>query len=401
MNDLIVKRRKIANVINGEPWIYPNAIVSEQVPAGLCHVFTEDGRHVGWADYNPVAPVPARLLTCEAEWPGEEELIALRLLRSMQRRLRQGYSFQAGASRLVNSEGDGLPGLVIDCYARTMVVDFITRGMRERKDMIERVLAEHFADAQRVYRMSVDAAQREGLKPLDPADVTVSFAEHGILYQIAIGASQKTAFYLDQRENRRLVAHYAQGRRVLDLFSYQGAFSLNALAAGAVASLAVDSSDEALTAARRHAEANNFGLSTVTADVFDIIDDLTSEGPFDLVICDPPKLAPRRQDKRKALGAYRHLADRRVRLLSDSGLLLFCSCCQAVQEEDLRTLLAQVARRQRVELDVIATLGQPADHPWPVCFPTARYLSSILIEKRPCLASPSGRPMVDPDPSRD
>ncbi len=385
MQELIVRRRKIANVFNGEPWIYPNAVVTDDLEAGLVHVFTEDGTHIGFGDYNPKATVRARLLTRAAEWPGDDAFVSFTLVRALQRRMRQGFSFQGGACRIVNGEGDGLSGLVIDSYGNTLIIDFISLGMCRRQELIESVLIEHMGDTTRIYRMGDDAAKREVCDPLPPVERELVFAENGILFRVDLSSSQKTGFYIDQRENRSLVARFAQGRRVLDLFAYQGAFSLSAIAGGAPSALAIDSSAPALEAARQNAIENNFALDTMEADVFKTLDDLVSDGPFDLIICDPPKLAPTKRDKRKALGAYRFLVDRCLRLLSPGGLFLICSCSQAIGLEDLRKLCVQVAKKKRVELDVIACGSQPSDHPWPIGFQTGNYLNSLLLERRSTL----------------
>ncbi len=378
---LIVKRRKIANVFKGEPWVYPNAVIGGPDEACLVRVITEEDEFIGWADYNPKAPVPAKILLRREIWPGDQLFISVFLENAITRRLRLGMSVQGGAYRLVNSEGDGLPGLVIDQFGHTLVIDILSVGMLKRLETIQGVLKQMLDDSIQVVRFAEDAAKREGCDPiLIEDDTTIRFSENGVYYEVPMSKSQKTGFYLDQRENRRLVAQYASERTVLDLFSYQGGFSLSALAGGAVDALAVDSSQEALNMALSHAERNSLELGIYQADAFEFFDNI--EQKYDMIICDPPKLSPRKANKEKALSAYRYLIKNCLKSLHDNGLLLVCSCSQNIQHEDLRQVLIQQANKLNQTLDVIAMTNQPPDHPWPLAFETSRYLSSILVELR-------------------
>ena len=262
LQKLSVKRRKVANVFAGEPWIYPNAIPTEQkIEPGLCAVCTETGEHIGYADYNGDAPVPGRLLSREDVWPGDEEFLEQQLVNAIERRLRLGYHFQATGFRLVNAEGDGLPGLVIDSFSTTLVIDIYSRGMRDRIPLIKAFFAEKLSGMRCVVRLGADAARRENVDQIEPETHEITFCEQSVRFDFTIGAGQKTGFYLDQRDNRRLVAQWARNRRVLDLFCYHGAFSLSALANGAESATAVDSSEKALDAALHNAALNGMELT--------------------------------------------------------------------------------------------------------------------------------------------
>ncbi len=404
---VIAKRRKIANVFAGEPWVYPNAIIDAPDERALVHVVTEDGKHVGFGDYNPDAPVRVRLLTREEEWMGDKDLIDSRLHTAFWRRVGLGLQPQGGAVRLVNGEGDGLPGIVVDSYGANVVIDLYSAGMRDRIHLIKDFYKNMLADCRLYVRMGIDAAKREGVPPLNPETVDVenkdnadnsidteeasdpdnsnvlTMAENGVLFTIDIGASQKTGFFIDQRDNRRLIARFAQERRVLDLFCYHGGFALSAIAGGAASALAIDSSEGALATAAQNAENNGFELELMQCDVFKCFERLEqTERRFDLIICDPPKLAPRRGDKERGLRAYRYLVDRCLKILEPNGILLLASCSQAIGTEDLRRLLAQQGEKNEMNLDVLAEVSQPADHPWPVGFPTGRYLSSLIVHRR-------------------
>lgn len=378
---LIVKRRKVANVLKGEPWVYPNAVIGGPDEACLVRVITEEDQFLGWADYNPDAPVKARILLRREIWPGDQLFTSVFLENAITRRLRLGMSVQGGAFRLVNGEGDGMPGLVIDQFGHHIVIDIYSLGMLRRLEFIQRGLKQLLDDSPQVVRFGEDAAKREKCDPIPFAgDVTLRFAENGVYYEVPLNKTQKTGFYLDQRENRRLVARYAADRSVLDLFSYQGGFALSALAGGAVDALAVDSSQDALNMALAHAERNSLDLGIYQSDVFDFFNHV--DQPFDLIVCDPPKLAPRKSNKEKAMSAYRHLSKKCLEVLSDNGLLLISSCSQSIQHDDLRQVVLQQANKLGMTLDVIAMTHQPPDHPWPLAFETGRYLSSLLLEQR-------------------
>ncbi|MFW5829769.1 MAG: class I SAM-dependent rRNA methyltransferase, partial [Planctomycetota bacterium] len=351
---------------------------------GLVHVVADDGKHVGWADYNPKAPVRGRVLTRDEEWPGDFAFISQRVQQALWRRIGLGMQPQGNGLRLINGEGDGLSGVVVDVFGGTLVIDLYSAGMRDRAEMIGGVLRQFLADLKQVAHMGEDAAGREGCEPLASEAVQVSFAENGVLFRFALDASQKGGWYLDQRDNRRLVAQYARDRRVLDLFSYHGGFALCALAAGAQSADAVESSAAAVAAISANADHNGFPLTIHQNDVFDWLEERgDGSTTFDLIVCDPPKLAPRRRDKQKGLKAYRFLIDRCLRMLAPNGILLVCSCSQIIGTEDLRKLLLQQAAKRRNELDVVGITGQPADHPWPVAFTTGRYLSGVFVHLRP------------------
>ena len=381
-HELQVRRRKIAGVLKGEPWVYPNAVIDGPATAGLVRVVDDGGKHVGWADWNPDAPVRARMLSRATEWQGDLTLIHQRIEAAFNRRLRCGYSLQGSAMRLVNGEGDGLPGLAIDLFGTSLVCDFYSLGMWRRREHIEAMLTHAFSDYSRYFRVGAEAAKRENMQAVEPEEGMLEYGENGLLFEVTIGSDQKSGAYLDQRDNRRLVAHWASGRRVLDLFCYHANFALCCLGAGASEAVAIDSSELALMAAQANADRNGFPLEVRQANVFDALDDLAGEEHFDLVICDPPKLAPRRRDKARALGAYRFLIDRCLRLLEPGGILLVSSCSQAIGTDDLREIIAQIGSKKRLALDVLAETTQPSDHPWPVGFLAGRYLASVAVELR-------------------
>ena len=334
-NQLRVRRRKIANVLAGEPWIYKNAVLTAPNTSGTYAVVTEDETHVGWADVNPKAGIVGRLLSRAEDEPNIEALLAERLQGALQRRLLLGQPIGAGGTRIVNGEGDGLPGLVIDLFGSHLVMDFFTKAMRQRSELIE-ILLKNLEDTTRIYRMSNDAAKREGCDPIEPSRATASFGEHGLLYEFPLDTTQKTGFYLDQRDNRHMIGTHATGRRVLDLFCYHGGFALNAAANGASQVVAVDSSSAALDIAAANAVRNGCNeIEFYRSDCFDFLNENKLEAQVDLIICDPPKLAPSKRDRAKGMNAYRYLIDKCLTALAPGGILQVASCSQAIQHEDL------------------------------------------------------------------
>ena len=379
---LIVRARKIANVRAGETWVYPNAVVEGPEHATFVQVLTETDQHVGWADYNPVAPVRARILSRDSAWPGDDAWVGLALQNSINRRLRLHYHLQAGGIRLVNGEGDGLPGLVVDAYGAYLSIDIYSAGMLSRLPAIKRSLQSMLADYKQIVRFGADSAKREGADPIEPEEATLRFNENGIAFQFDVNSSQKSGFFLDQRDNRRLIMQIAPQRRMLDLFCYHGGFGLHALAGGASEAWFVDSSQKAIDATKANLERNDLGGMLVCEDVFKFLDNLGEDEKFDLIVCDPPKLAPAKKDRKRALSAYRVLISRCVRHLNPGGVLQVASCSQAIGSEDMLRLLKQLGKKAGITFDVLAITGQPTDHPWPVAFETGRYLSAVTVEMR-------------------
>jgi 23S rRNA (cytosine1962-C5)-methyltransferase len=293
----------------------------------------------------------------------------------------------------VHAEADGLPGLIVDRYANTFVFQIHTIGMdRFRGEIVDALIATFKPDAI-VERSDIDSRTREGLGPLPPkihhgtvADA-VSLQEHGLTFLADVVKGQKTGFFLDQREARRVVGTLSKGKRVLNLFGYSGAFSVHAAKGGAAFVTTVDMSHAALELAERQFTLNGFDptdelkYSFLEADVMDLLARNELEGgPYDIIICDPPAFAKTDAQVEKALKAYAEVNAACLRALAPGGILVTSSCSGRVTTEDFRNTLKLAAGRSKREVRLLNFLGQPFDHAELLAFPEGRYLKCAVLE---------------------
>jgi 23S rRNA (cytosine1962-C5)-methyltransferase len=303
-------------------------------------------------------------------------------------RLRQSLRMMddAGACRLVFSEGDGLSGLIVDRYGRWLVMQFTSLGMARRRDMLADALTELCQPAGIYQRTERGVGQLEGLElhdgPFRGGTPTgpVVIEEGGLRFGVNLAEGQKTGFYLDQRDNRVEAGKLARGRRVLDAFCYSGGFSLRAAAGGAAEVIGVDSSESALNLARENARLNN--LEQVVfhkADVFDDLDERARRGEkFGLIVLDPPKFARRRNAVEEALRGYRRLQSVALRLLEPEGFLVSCCCTGLIDLVMLEDLLAVVAADEKRSVQLLQRRGPAADHPVSVSCLESHYLKCLV-----------------------
>ena len=372
----------------GHPWIYRADVArldgtwrAEEAVT----VVDANGRVLGRGFYNPRPQIVCRLLTREDE-PVDAAFVRRRLEAAW--RFRRTLAFDGDAGRVVASEGDRLPGLILDRYADVGVVQTLTLGMERQVTRLGELAAE-VVGVRAVYRrMDPTAAAIEGLEGssgwlVGQGDPEVEIREGPCRFRVAIETGQKTGFYLDQRENREAVARHAVGREVLDAFSYTGAFACWALAGGAARVLALDASQDACAAARAHAGLNRAAarFEAVSANAFDALRGFEREGRrFDLIVLDPPPFTRRKSAVDAALRGYKEINLRALRCLRPGGLLATFSCShhvgQARFEEVCRAAAEDVGRPVR-----LATIyGQARDHPILLAVPETRYLTGLLLE---------------------
>ncbi len=376
----------------GQPWFFADDLVAgaaagQPLPPRLVRVVDEGGRDLG---LGTTGPGHIALRRC-GPWPGDavpsrEEFFAARLAAAIaQRQARLGPG--AGV-RLVHGDADWLPGLVVDLYDRVVVLQATSAFVEASLDAIVPFLVERLDAWSVVARNDVPVRGKEGLEArvellagrrIDTAVID----EHGIHHTVRPFTGHKTGFYLDQEPARALVRSLAKGRRVLDLFCYQGGFSLHALAGGAVSALAIDQSEPALAQARADAENQGLaGLETRQGDVFDELRALRQTAAnFELIVLDPPAFAKSRRELSGAENGYRDLNRQALRLLAPGGHLLTCTCSHHVTlprfEEVVRHAIAglpfRVVLRQR--------LGAGPDHPVLVGHPESEYLKVLLLQR--------------------
>ncbi|AMV38022.1 class I SAM-dependent rRNA methyltransferase [Planctomyces sp. SH-PL62] len=387
---VVVKPKRVRPLFAGHPWVFAQSIARVEgspEPGDEVVVVSHEGAFVARGLFNPSSAIRVRLYRWDdapldaAFWRSRLES-AVGLRRDVLK-----LDAEDAAYRLVFSEGDGLSGLTVDRYGRRLVVLFSSLALHRRRDVILAALRDLTGAEGLLARPDRAVAREEGL---DASDVLIvgelsdgpeTVVENGLSFQVDLLHGQKTGFYCDQRENRRAVARYCEGRRVLDLFSFTGGFALNAARHGGAASvLAVDSSAPALATARENARLN--GVANVEfeqGDVPKVLERLHAAGErFDVVVCDPPKYAGHARDLAPALGAYARLNRAAVGVLAPGGLLATCSCSGLVDRSTFRDVLADVAGQARRPIQILEQRGQGPDHPVSAACPETDYLKCFV-----------------------
>ncbi|MBR5745582.1 MAG: class I SAM-dependent rRNA methyltransferase, partial [Muribaculaceae bacterium] len=291
------------------------------------------------------------------------------------------------AFRLVHGEGDFLPGLVVDIYGPTAVVQAHSPGMHYARDIIARVLVDmHDAGVENVYYKSETTLPYKA--QLDPQNdyiigsyTTDVAVENGLKFHVDWLKGQKTGFFVDRRDNRAFLQRYSAGRRVLNMFCYTGGFSFYALRGGAELVHSVDSSAKAISLTNANVELNFPGDNrhkAFTADAFDFLNEMEPNA-YDLIVLDPPAFAKHRGAIRNALIGYRRLNARALEKIASGGILFTFSCSQAISREQFRLAVFSAAAQSRRRVRILHQLTQPADHPVNIYHPEGEYLKGLIL----------------------
>lgn len=385
-----LKEGHVQPVWAGHPWVFQQAV--QRIEGGVTagdEVTVQDprGNFLGRGFYSPKSAIPVRLLTRDPKVRIDGAFFRDAITRALELRKRVGLpSPDTNAFRVVHAEGDGLPGLVIDCYGDVVVYQLGTIGMKLREGLIIEAIQQVLKPRAIVDRTSANATKLENFEPqggIVRGDVTLDalrFVERGLRYELPLSFGQKTGYYFDQRPLRARVEELARGLRVLDVFSYVGSFAMAAARGGAAEVEAVDQSATALEIGAACAKLNGLEgrIRHVRSDAQERLARAGREGGFDLVICDPPKFAPTKGAHRAALTGYQKLAAAACRATKPGGLLVFCSCSGAVGLDELTRALALGARDVRMRATVLERYSQGPDHPVPAAFPEGLYLKSVI-----------------------
>ncbi len=350
-------------------------------------VLDDTQKTIGWGFYSPAATIAVRILERKDPSAIETTMLKDRIANAIHLRVETlGIPVVTDAYRVVHSEGDALPGLIVDSFARHLVVQFSTAGMARRRESILDALEEVLRPKSIHEVVDRRAKEAEGLEnqpgllrgelPAAPPSVL----EHGICFRIGLGVGQKTGFFADQRDNRQLVGRLVRDRTVLDLHTYTGGFGLHAAVNGAYDVLGVDSSGPALALAVENAMLNNGRqVRFERGDARKVLDDLHRQGrKFDVVVCDPPRLAPTRASVPKAARVYRDLHLRAMRVVEPGGLLAMSCCSGAVSPDLFEGTIRDAAYDLRREVAILQRGGQAPDHPVRMSCPESRYLKFVL-----------------------
>ncbi|MCB9831319.1 MAG: class I SAM-dependent rRNA methyltransferase [Planctomycetes bacterium] len=392
LTKVLLKPRRAKPFWMGAPWVFDQSIervkgTRNLADGDLVELRDHEGKKVGEGFYNSRSRISLRLIAWGEE-VFDEALLVTRLRQAVALR-REGLRLEeAGTTvyRLVHAEGDRLPGLVVDRVGGHLVMQIDCLGMTRFRDLIVSTLLEATGAEGLYERVSKMAREEEGIEAEEglragaAAGGLLEVSECGLRFLVDVEQGQKTGFYADQRENRVFLAGLARGRRVLDAFSYTGAFGIHAGRAGAASVTAIDSSKPALENAERNVALNGItGWEGIAGNVLRVLDHQQKEGPrYDLVVLDPPKLVPRRSAHAKGLKLYREINAKGMGVLESGGILATCSCSGGVSEDDLREVVHEAARERSREIQEIWRGGQGPDHPAVPAHPDSRYLKFLV-----------------------
>lgn len=373
------------------PWIFSGAVkrVEGDPAAGdTVAVAAADGRILGQAAWSPESRIPARIWTFDPAETVGPDFFARRVRRAWSVR-EDGSSRGDTGIRVVHAEADGLPGIVVDRYGDWLVCQLLSAGAeRWREAIVEALMAAIPGIVGIFERSDADVRSKEGLErrtgTIHGAEPPpqIEIIQGGARFHVDVRQGHKTGFYLDQRDNRARVSPWLRGRRVLNVFSYTGAFAVDALRAGATHVTNLDGSEDALAGCEANLALNGLDVDATTqlrGDAFSVLRTMADAGEtFDAVILDPPKFADNRSRVEGALRGYKDINLLGLRLLRPGGLLATFSCSGLVDNERFRRAVAWAAMDLGRDVQVLMDLAQAADHPVPLAFPEGAYLKGLL-----------------------
>ena len=394
MAGLVVKPR--ARILHGHDWVFSSEVLKILgKPADGDVISLKDGRDrlIGSAIYNSKSQITARRFSRQRQ-DLDLDFFKRRIAQAAEYRARRHVDSKL--CRVVWSESDGLPGVIIDRYGDHFVLQTLTLAMDMRKDLIANAIVDLFGLVTIVERNDAPVRKAEGMEahtgvlegpaPSGPIVIEISVTRQSASLQFAIDLlhGQKTGFYLDQKANYQIVAEHAAGRRVLDCFADEGAFALTCARAGAADVAAVEENSENIAAGKRNAERNGLKVRWIEQDVFQFLRAAEkADAQYDLIILDPPSFTKTKSGLRDALRGYRELHVRAFKLLSKDGLLATFSCSHHVSEAAFSQTIADALVDARRSARKLRRFEQAIDHPVLPTIPETEYFKGILLEMMP------------------
>ncbi len=386
-----LKPHREESLLNGHLWIFSGALQQPPhwiEPGGLVDVKSATGQFVARGYYNLHTDIAIRILTHDIEEAIDGEFLRRRIRSALE--LRQVFDpVQTNAYRLVHSEGDGLPGLVVDRFADILVAQIHTAGMERLLPLLIDALMSETRTRGLLLRNDSQSRLREGLELEEPTvaagevPAQVAVRENSVQFLVDPWQGQKTGFFLDQRDKRGAMRKYVRGKRVLNCFSYTGGFSIYAaLTSNETRVTSVDISASAIGLARQHFSLNGLDPDKhefLIANAFEYLEQAKREGEkFDVVILDPPAFAKTQGARTQALKAYRRLNMLGMHVLRPGGILLTCSCSGAVGLDDFLGVLSQVTQRLHRPVQLLEVYTHSVDHPINLAMPETTYLKVVI-----------------------
>lgn len=386
---VFLKKGRDVSLQRFHPWVFSGAIAKAETTVAdgdWVSVVNASGKIVAHGHYQ-AGSIAVRVLSFESEAPSTE-IYTIKISAAYLLRQRAGLiSGGTNAFRLIHGEGDGLPGLIVDYYDGVAVIQAHSLGMNNDRKLIAAALQHIFAEKlTAVYYKSKttlpgkarDVFQDEYLSGMSSVPHTV--LEHGNKFLVDWEEGQKTGFFLDQRENRKLLGEFSSGKKVLNTFCYTGGFSVYALKSGAAFVHSVDASEKAIELTRKNIELNGFDAAMnacYAADTFEFIKDKT--GVYDLIILDPPAFAKHRDARHQAMKGYQRLNSEAMKVIKKGGIIFTFSCSQVVDRQLFYDTVSSAAILAGREVKVLHQLTQPPDHPVSMFHPEGEYLKGLVL----------------------
>ncbi len=384
---LRLKRGEDRRLSAGHLWVFSNEVDTAHTPlldfepGALCRVVSDRDKFLGYGYVNPHSLICARILSRDPKHPPSSSLLVHRL--QVAQSLRQAL-YERPFYRLVYGESDGLPGLVLDRFGDVLVGQISTAGMEALRPQIEAAVHKVIAPSAMVWKNDAAVRALEGMEQY----VETAFGEMpefaeveegGVRFRVPLAGGQKTGWFFDQAMNRLALRKYVGGARVLDVFSYLGAWGLGAARAGATEVTCVDSSAPALEALQANAAANGLKPAVIRGDAFQVLEDLHAQRRrFDVVVIDPPAFIKRKKDIGKGEAAYKRLNQLAMQLLERDGILVSCSCSYHLEADHLLGAIQRASRHVNRFTQIVETGGQAPDHPIHPAIAETRYLKAYF-----------------------
>ncbi len=384
----VVLNRKISNrVVSGHPWIFSNEIdlMDDAMEAGdIADVYTYDHKFVGRGYFNPVSMIPIRLLTRNKAEEINAAFFHRRILEAWEYRKKIGYTENC---RLIFGEADGLPQLIIDKFNDYFVLQTLALGIDKWKNEIVAALENIFSPKGIYERNDVGVREMEGMEQKkgflsNPFDTKIPIVENGLKFLVDIEKGQKTGYFLDQRDNRRAIEHIVKGADVLGAFCYTGTFEIHAASYGAKHVLGLDISENAVAQARENAALNQLdNISFQAINAFDALKQWSKEDKkWDVVMLDPPSFTKSRENVQNAIGGYKEINLRGMKLLKPGGFLVTSSCTNLVQPDVFYQTIEMAAKDAKRNLRQVVFQSQSADHPIIRGLENTNYLKFLIVQ---------------------
>lgn len=391
MSSVILKKAADSFIKRKHPWIFSGAIDKvEGNPSNgeTVQIFTSNREPVGFGSFSPTSQIRVRVWSFNPEEKIDKDFFSKRIQCAKLLREKNIDMSLTNAYRIINSESDGLPGLVVDRYSDYLVCQFLSSGAEYFKNIIVDVLNNIFNPKAIYERSDVEVRTKENLQPIlgllkgTLPDNLIEVRENGFKFLVDIQGGHKTGFYVDQRDNRKLVSDFSKGKNVLNCFSYTGGFSVYSLSADANKVTQIESSSSAIELSYKNFEINNLNstlVENINGDVFEILRKFRNERrTFDLIILDPPKFAESVSQVQKASRGYKDINLLAMKLLNPGGVLFTFSCSGHISQELFQKIVADASFDAEREVKIIKLLTQSSDHPVSANFPEGLYLKGLV-----------------------